>query len=126
MTQKPWSRFGLVVAATVLAPLAAGTVRAQQPPNDTSFDVQLFQQSIGPHNFLTVDAPDIDRHKQVSFGLVLNYQLRAYVPFSQMPDQTNTLVTVNSNVVEHQVTAELAGSIALFERVQLGLALPYT
>ena len=31
-----------------------------------------------------------------------------------------------SNVIEHEATAELTASMALFDRVQIGLALPYT
>jgi len=126
MTHKPWLRFGLALAATLLFFLSARNSRAQQPPNDTTVDVQLFQQAIGPHNFLTVDAPDVARHKQLGFQLVLNYQLRPYVPYTQMPDQTGTPINVNANVVDQQVTAELAASVALFERVQIGFALPYT
>jgi OOP family OmpA-OmpF porin len=122
MTHKRWLRPALTLVVTLCALFSARWSRAQQTaavPNDSSIDAQLFQQAIGPGNFITVDASDIGRHKQLGFGLSLNYQWRPYVIYAQGSD-------VRSYVIEHQVTAELWASIALFERLQIGVALPYT
>jgi hypothetical protein len=99
--------------------LAPGTAGAQAPTGK-SIDAQLFQPAIGPHNFLTVDGAEVAEHKRLSFGLSLNYQSRPYTTFTQ-----GTNVTT-SHVVDNQWTGELQGAIGLFDRFQLGLAVPYT
>jgi hypothetical protein len=122
MTNKRWLRPALTFGIPLLLLSNAGSGWAQAPagpPNDSTIDTQLFQSAIGPGNFVTVDAPDIAGHKQLSFGLALNYQWRPYVVYTK---GTGT----STNIVEHQATAELNASIALFDRLQIGLALPFT
>src|SRR5882724_6781387 len=122
MTYKRWLRPTLTFGLTLVLLASSGLGRAQTPapiPNDSTIDAQIFQQAIGPGNFVTVDAPDVARHKQLGFGLSLSYQWRPYVVYTK---DSGT----QANVIEHQATAELTASMALFDRVQVGLALPYT
>jgi OmpA-OmpF porin, OOP family len=122
MTHKRWLRPTLTFGVTFFLLSNAGSGWAQAPagiPHDSTIDAQLFQQAIGPGNFVTVDAPDIARHKQLGFGLSLNYQWRPYAVYTKDTG-------VQANVIEHQVTAELTASLALFDRLQIGLSLPYT
>jgi hypothetical protein len=122
MTNKRWLRPALTFGVTLYSLASVGPGWAQTPaapPNDSTIDTQLFQSAIGPGNFVTVDGPDIAGHKQLSFGLALNYQWRPYVVFTK---GTGT----STNIVEHQATAELNAAIALFDRLQIGLALPFT
>src|SRR4051812_8816095 len=102
MTHKSCLRPALTFVVTLCVLASSRGSRAQQAaiPNDSTIDVQLFQQSIGPGNFITVDASDIARHKQLGFGLALNYQWRPYVIYTQGSD-------VRTNAIEHQATAEL-------------------
>jgi hypothetical protein len=51
--------------------------------------------------------------------LSLNYQWRPYVIYTK---ETG----VNAYVVEHQATAELTAAMALFDRLQIGISLPFT
>jgi hypothetical protein len=73
-------------------PAIAAPTRAQQAPRDTTIDAQLFQPAIGPHNFLTVESPEVPDHKQLSFGLTYNYQRRPYILYTQgtMPETANS------------------------------------
>ncbi|HET6148469.1 MAG TPA: thrombospondin type 3 repeat-containing protein [Polyangia bacterium] len=122
MTHKPWLRPTLTLGITFCLLATSRSSWAQAPagiPHDSTIDTQLFEQAIGPGNFVTVDAPDIARHKQLGFGLALSYQWRPYVVYTKDTG-------VQANVVEHQATAELTASMALFDRFQIGLALPYT
>jgi outer membrane protein OmpA-like peptidoglycan-associated protein len=120
MTSKPLISFATIFGTACLL-LNAAPARAQQTaPTDTSIDVQLFQPAIGPRNFLTVDAPDVPSHKQLGFGLMLNYQWRPYVIYTRGSNPQTTYV------INEQLGAELSASLGLFERVQLGLALPFT
>src|SRR5882672_10226471 len=99
--------------------LAPGSARAQAP-TDRTIDAQLFQPAIGPRNFLTVDGAEVPEHKRLSFGLTLNYQRRPYTTFTQGTTEGA------AHVVDDQWTGELQGAIGLFDRFQLGLAVPYT
>ena len=115
-----WLRPALTFAFFLLLLSNARSSRAQgAPPNDRTIETQLFQQAIGPGNFITVDAPDVNGHKQLGFGLSLNYQWRPYVIYTK---ETG----VNAYVVEHQATAELTAAMALFDRLQIGISLPFT
>src|SRR5689334_13723566 len=120
MTHMRRLRPSLTFAFLVLLLSNARSSRAQgAPPNDTTIETQLFQQAIGPGNFITIDAPDVNGHKQLGFGLSLNYQWRPYVIYTK---ETG----VNAYVVEHQATAELTAAMALFDRLQIGISLPFT
>jgi OOP family OmpA-OmpF porin len=121
MTHKGWLRPTLTLGLTfvLLSNARSGWAQATAPiPNDRTISTQLFEQAIGPGNFITVSAPDIGRHKQLGFGLALSYQWRPMVYTNDSGARVN--------IVEHQATAELAASMALFDRLQVGLALPYT
>jgi OmpA-OmpF porin, OOP family len=103
--------------------LLAGPARASaqaQAPQDSTIDSQLFQPAIGPHNFLTVESAEVPEHKQLSFGLALNYQRHPYIVFTQGSTPGS------ANVVDSQLTAELDAAIGLFDRLQLGIGVPFT
>jgi len=120
MTYMRWLRPAVTFAFVLLLLANARSSSAQgAPPNDRTIETQLFQQAIGPGNFITVDAPDVNGHKQLGFGLSLNYQWRPYVIYTK---ETG----VNAYVVEHQATAELSAAMALFDRLQVGISVPFT
>jgi OOP family OmpA-OmpF porin len=107
-----------VVTALATALLGAGTARAI--PSDHSIDANLFQPAIGPRNFLTVEGAEVPDHKRLSFGLNLNYQLRPYTSF------TTGTTEATSHIIDKQFAGEISAAIGLFDRVQIGAALPYT
>ncbi len=111
------------LVALVLLTISGSRALAQGAPpvsNDRSVDVQLFQPAIGPRNFLTVDSAELPGHKQPSFGLVLQYQDRPYVIYTKGAQPTNTAV------VKSQMGADLGVAVGLYDRVQVGLSLPFT
>jgi OOP family OmpA-OmpF porin len=116
----PALRTCLSVSLVLGAALAgAGPARAQLRL-DTTIDPQLFQPAIGPHNFLTVEGTEVPEHKRLSFGLGLVYQLRPYTTYTQ------GTTAATSHIVDSQTTGQLSAAIGLFDRFQVGLALPYT
>jgi len=103
----------LTLLALVAFPLA---VRAQGTGQDTDTDLQDFLPLGGPREFLTVPSPAVSPHRSVGFGLIVNY---VHEPL--------TLVDLDGNEVlgvGHQVTADFLWSFGLWDRLQLGLALP--
>lgn len=91
---------------------------------DRTFEGDLFQPAIGPRNFLTIDAPEVPAHKQLSLGLHFVYQRNAYEVFSQEGMPPNLLQTVH--LIGTQYRSELHAAIGLLDRFQLGVALPFT
>src|SRR5579872_3523174 len=115
-------RAGLLVGAlyAVFAAHAVAQSAASVVPADKSLDVQLFQPAIGPRNFLTVDAAEVPGSKQVGFGLILNYQDRPYVLTTKRP------MPATATLVSSQMTANLSAAVGLYDRLQLGVDLPFT
>jgi hypothetical protein len=123
MTLKPpllrlTSLLGSALFSLVVVSRAHG--QSAMAPTDKSIDVQLFQPAIGPRNFLTVDTADVPTHKQLSFGLLLHYQARPYVIY------TEGAVPSTTSVVKSQLMADLSAAMGLGDRVQIGLDLPFT
>jgi len=99
----------------------AGAARAQTAaPQDHTIDAQLFQPAIGHGNFLTIEGADVPEHKRLSFGLAFNYQRRPYIVSTQGTS------AASASVVDTQLTTELDAAIGLFDRVQIGVGIPFT
>jgi len=117
----------LLLLTALGSSLATGLVLEEaafaQAPIDKSLEVQLFQNAIGPRNFLTIDSARVPEHMLVGAGLVLNYQSS---PFSLYTVDSDKNLTERVSVVGQQWNAELLAGIGLFGRAQIGFALPVT
>jgi hypothetical protein len=120
MTFTRRSRPLLPLSPILLVAVATAGPAWGQVQSDRTIDAQLFQTAIGPRNFLTVDGAEVPEHKRLSFGLTLNYQRRPYQTF------TTGTTEGTSNLINHQATGELTAAIGLFDRFQVGVAVPYT
>lgn len=94
----------------------------ETPPLDQSIDLQLFQPAIGPRGFLTLDSATVPAHKLFGLSLYTNYQVS---PFALSTDLGNG-ESRDVEVIKSQGTSTLTGGVGLFDRVQLGFALPVT
>lgn len=112
------SGLGVVVAAG--SPVWA---QGGMAPTERSIEVQLFQNAIGPKGFLTVDSASIPAHKTYGLGLFFNYQRS---PFSLFTSTAGSDLRQSVDVVKQQLTAELTGAVGLFDKMQVGFALPLT
>ena len=107
----------LVVLGLVRAASAQST-----PPNDEAIDIQLFQYSIGPKSFFTVDSGDIASKKQLAMDAVITFMTN---PLSVYVDQNNSLMTPARDNVVKQVTAmQLTAAYGLTDKLQIGANLP--
>ena len=117
------STLAILAAMAPATPAAAQT--AQALPN-RNFEADLFQPAIGPRNFLTLDAPEVPTHKQLSVGAFYDYQVDPY-RISYTTLRANSIADEHvSHVVANQHKLELQGSIGLLDRFQVGVALPVT
>lgn len=119
---------GLVAAASFV-PALTPTAEAQAPLSN--FSVSRFTPAPGPNNYLGVDGATVLGELAGSAGLTLDF---AYLPL-QLYSATCTDPmamtgcsiqpgTSPTPVVEYSFLTHLWGTIALFDRVQIGLVLP--
>jgi uncharacterized protein (TIGR03382 family) len=116
------SKAGAWVGLAVLALLVAAPARAQVTPSPVSekIDVQQYKPGPGSQDVLGLHSPKLGKHMQWNLGASLNY---ATDPLTVTDPRTDTVVY---KLVESQLTVDLMGAIALFDRFELGVALPIT
>jgi uncharacterized protein (TIGR03382 family) len=116
------SQASKVGALAVLALLVAVPARAQvvTSPVSEKIDVQQYKPGPGSRDVLGLHSPKLGKHRQWNLGASLNY---ATDPLTVTDPRTDTVVY---KIVKSQLTVDLMGAIALFDRFELGLALPIT
>ena len=113
-----------VAAITVslfTAPLAA---QAPEHPQDTAFQVDLFEPAPGPRNYFSVEGPEIGDDLKPFVGAELSYHHRPFVILGcdaegNCGDERGVI-----NVVENLMVVDVLGSFNFLKRFQVGLALP--
>jgi OmpA-OmpF porin, OOP family len=117
----------LVVALLMLVAASSARVRAQNVPNDR-FSVNHYLPAIGPGNYLQVDGAAVGGDLKPSVELWLDYARRPFVLYTAKCPDGNTakceLDKSGKNIISDQLTTNIAGTLALANRVQLGLILP--
>jgi outer membrane protein OmpA-like peptidoglycan-associated protein len=83
-----------------------------------SFDVQLFRPSVHSDSFITVESGAVSRKFDVRAQLYLNYANRPLGLFDRNGRQISSL--------DHRFDMNVAGSVALFKHLSLGLQIPAT
>lgn len=113
--RKAWGMLGLLAAMLVPAPS-----RAQSTPQPSQgIDLQQFKPGPGGMDVLGVQSPRVGRHLDWNLGLSFTY---ARSPFSLVRPGTDEFF---SAIIQNQTTVDLMGSVALFDRFELGMALPF-
>jgi hypothetical protein len=114
----------LVAVLTLVATMPA---RAQSIPNDR-FSVNHYVPAIGPGNYLQVDGAAVGGHLTPSLEIAIDYAHRPFVLYSATCPDGNTmkceLDKSRKDIIGQQLTINLAGTLALVNRVQLGLIVP--
>ncbi|QRN95134.1 tandem-95 repeat protein [Archangium violaceum] len=108
-----WGLLGLF--ATVLVSAPAHAQSASQ-----AIDVQQFKPGPGSRDVLGVHGAQVGQHLDWNLGLSFNY---AKDPLNFLKPRTGDFVY---EIVRDQFTFDLMGSVALFDRFELGVALPIT
>ena len=102
-------------------------LRAQSVPNDR-FSVNHYVPAIGPGNYMQVDGAAVGAHLAPTAELWLDYAHRPFVLYTaKCPEGKSTnceLDKSSKDLIGQQLTINLAGTLALAERVQLGLIVP--
>jgi uncharacterized protein (TIGR03382 family) len=116
------SKVGAGVGLAVLALLLAAPAHAQVTvsPVSEKIDVQQYKPGPGSQDLLGLHSPKLGKHFHWNLGASLNY---ATDPLTVLDPRTDKVVY---KLVSSQLTVDLMGAIALFDRFELGLALPIT
>jgi uncharacterized repeat protein (TIGR01451 family) len=112
-----WGVLGLLVTVLVAAPASAQPV-ANVPSQ--GIDVQQYKPGPGLRDVLGVQSPQVGRHLDWNVGLSFNY---AKDPLHFINPRTDSFLY---ELVKNQFTFDLMGSLALFDRFELGVAVPLT
>jgi large repetitive protein len=80
--------------------------------------INHFEAAAGPHNYVVTNHPAVLPHLTPSAWLIGSY---AHDPLVYRDDQGRQL---GNPIVEHQVNAELAAALGLFDRFELGVVVP--
>ncbi len=107
----------------LLGVLSAPAAEAQAPtpsPLSQSIDVQRYKPGPGATDILGMHGAKVDRHLGWHLGASLNY---ANSPLGFLDPRQDDFVY---QVVASQVTLDLMGSLSLWNRFELGVALPIT
>ncbi len=113
---KAWGLPVLLAAALMAAPASA------HDPGETSqaIDVQQYKPGPGGKDVLGLHSARVARHLGWNLGMSFNY---AKDPLNFLRPRTGDFFFA---IVKHQATFDLMGSIGLFDRFELGVALPIT
>jgi large repetitive protein len=107
-------RATMAIAAGTMA-LGGGVAQAENP----RVNVQIFRPSAHVGDLLSTMTSDVGVHTQWGAGLYLHFGKNALV-FVDTSDEGEA----RHEVVQDQLTADLYGSIALFDRLSIGLSVP--
>ena len=126
-TVQPFSCLALLTALA-LALLAAPTLAQDRPPLG-EFNVMRFTPVAGPGSYFGVEGGSVRGMLEGSAGLVIDY---AHQPFTLYDAEcsdpadpaTCNVVGSGRQIVSYTAAAHLMGSIALWDRLQIGLVLP--
>jgi outer membrane protein OmpA-like peptidoglycan-associated protein len=110
-----WGLLGLLLAVFAAAPASAQSATPSQ-----GIDVQQYKPGPGLRDVLGLHSAQVGRHLDWNAGLSFNY---AKDPLNFLNPRTDTFVY---ELVKNQFTFDLMGSIALFDWLEVGVALPIT
>lgn len=112
--------FALALLFMVVASPAA---HAQAPPNTTAFQLEQFEPSpLMGTDILNVSTSDVMPHLKPSAGLLFHYVNSPFVLRRVDGDRDDVV----EKFVEHQLKAEVAAAIGLFDIFAVGFVLPVT
>ena len=100
--------------------------RAGTPPFDSAIDVQLFDYSIGPKQFFTVDSADIADKKQLALDAVVTFMTKPFTVYNTDGDERpdDRWATRARRSSKSITAAQLTAAYGVNDKLQIGVNLP--
>ena len=112
------------IVATAIA-LPSTTAYAQSaPPFDKAIDIQLFDYSIGPKSFFTVDNADTADKNQLALDAVVTFMSDPFTVYNTDGSKDPMIQNSRTQVVESLTAAQLTGAYGINDKLQVGANLP--
>src|SRR5262249_46384523 len=111
-----------LVLGLVLATLLAAAPRPAEAQLARSFQLHLFEPSVGPFDYFTVQSPYTPGHLGFNVGFLFDYQRRPFVISGATA--SGQVGPEQLRLVDYQIFGNFYGAIGLWSRLQLGLSLP--
>ena len=83
------------------------------PPDDEAIDVQLFNYSIGPKTFFSVDNGAVADQKQLALDALITFLTNPFVVYNTTGSSNTMITTQRDNVVRSLTVAQLSGAYGL-------------
>ncbi|MFY2558875.1 cell envelope biogenesis protein OmpA, partial [Corallococcus terminator] len=106
-----------MLALLVAVLLTTGTARAQAQVSQ-AIDVQQYKPGPGAYDVLGLHGARVGKHLDWNLGLSANF---AQDPLNLLDPRRDEFVY---RIVDSQLTVDLMGAVALFDRLEVGVSLP--
>lgn len=127
LTFAKFAAVATLFSAVVLGMSVEGA-QAQTTVKVDEFSVLRFTPAPGPGNYLSTDGTVLAGHVMPSIGLFVDYAHRPFVLYNAVcdyMDPTNCDTTgTDTALVKYTIVGNLTMSLALWERLQIGLVIP--
>jgi hypothetical protein len=94
------------------------------PPNDDAIDVQLFNYSIGPKTFFSVDNGSVADKKQLALDALVTFLTNPFTIYNTTANGTK-VGTERDQVVSSLTVMQLTGAYGVTDKIQVGANLPF-
>ena len=115
---------GAVALCTLLAASRASYGQAM-PAHDEGIDVQLFDYSIGPKTFFTVDNADVATEKTLALDFLVTFLTQPFTVYNSSGASNPAIVGTRDEVVQNMTVGQLAGAYGVTDKIQIGANLPF-
>jgi hypothetical protein len=113
---------GAVLIGLVVLPAVAHAQSA--PPYDSAIDVQLFDYSIGPKQFFTVDSANVTTKKQLALDAVVTFMKDPFVVYNTDGASDPKITKTRDTVVDTMTAAQITAAYGVTDKLQIGAMLP--
>jgi hypothetical protein len=116
---------GVLAAAGVLAVSAIASAQAM-PPSDSAIDVQMFDYSIGPKTFFSVDNGSVADKHQLALDALVTFISNPFTVYNTTQNSNGVQIgSTRDQVVSSLTEMQLSGAYGLTDKIQLGASLPF-
>ena len=113
------------LGAVVVCALVAIPAASQAQSADKSIDVQMFDYSIGPKSFFSVDNGQIAKEQTLSLDFLVTYLTTPFVVYNSSGPNNTSITNTRDEVIQNATIGQLTGAYGVTDKIQIGANLPF-